>query len=141
MSKISLFLLAISTWLMPLVPFFILTGISIAVDTWFGFRLARKTQTISSRKFSRILYKLFMYNLIIISGYALDMYVFGDFVKIFSSIELTFTKIIALCVLINELISIDEKLIFINGKGLRHYFKKILHVAKIANNERKNLGL
>lgn len=137
MNKMTVFLLAVAGWLTPLYPFFVLTGLAITMDTYFGFRLSRKNKKVSSRKFARVLYKLLMYNIIIISAYSLDIYLLGSFVGLFSSVELTATKAVVFGVLMVELISIDEKLLLLNGKGLRFYWKKVLGIIKTVNNERK----
>lgn len=132
-----IFLLSMATWLSPLYPFFIMAGIAIAFDTYFGIKCARKKKNLNSRKLSRVLYKLMMYNIIVISGYTLDIYLLGAFVNTFISVELTVTKAIVFGILMTELFSIDEKLILINGKGLRHYVREVFKVIKILNNERK----
>lgn len=137
MNKMTVFLLAVAGWLTPLYPFFVLTGLAITMDTYFGFRLSRKNKKVSNRKFARVLYKLLMYNIIIISAYSLDIYLLGSFVGLFSSVELTATKAVVFGVLMVELISIDEKLLLLNGKGLRFYWKKVLGIIKTVNNERK----
>lgn len=126
-------------WLTPLYPFFIMTGISIVADTYFGYKLARRKKQLDSRKFSRVLYKLLIYNIIVISGYSLDIYLLGDFVGMVSPVNLTVTKAIVFGVLVSELMSIDESLIALDGKGLRHYFKNVLKLIKILNKERKDL--
>lgn len=134
-----MFLLAVAGWLTPLYPFFILTGFAIAMDTYFGLKVSQKYKKVSSRKFSRVLYKLLMYNIIIISAYSVDIYLLGSFVGLFSSVELTATKAIVFGVLMVELISIDEKLLQLNGKGLRYYWQKVVSVIKKVNDERKKL--
>ncbi|HRO76125.1 MAG TPA: phage holin family protein [Crocinitomicaceae bacterium] len=139
MNKIAMFWLAILGWLTPLYPFFILTGFAIVMDTFFGLKVSQKYKKVSSRKFSRVLYKLLMYNIIIISAYSIDIYLLGSFIGLFSSVELTATKAVVFGVLMVELISIDEKLIQLNGKGLRFYWQRVMNIIKKVNKERKSL--
>lgn len=124
--------------LTPLLPFMYLTGVVIMADTFLGAKVAKKNGNFKSRSFAAVLYKMLAYNILLIITYQIDIWLVGDVVSIWSSIELSFTKAIVAIMLINEVISIDEKLLNLNGKGLRYYFKRALNVVKAANDERKN---
>lgn len=139
MTKTLFIILAISAFLTPLYPFFIIAGMAIVMDTYYGFKLARQEGKNRSRKFMRFLWKFFLYDVIIFSGYVIDKYLIGVFIDVHSHVELTFTRAITFGIFINELISVDEKKIAINGKGFRYYYKRIMGVVKFLNNERKDI--
>lgn len=138
-TKLIYFIMGIWAWLTPLFPFFILSGICIAIDTYFGFKLAKKRGRANSRRFSRVIYKLFLYNVIIVSAYILDLYVLGGFVGNFTTVDLATTKAIVFGVLVVELISVDEKLRALNGKGFQFYFDRVMKIIKNLNEKRKEL--
>ncbi len=118
MERFTLVLAIVLAYLSPLIPFFFLTGFFIFVDTIYGVKLARKNKDWSSRKFSRFLYKIFAFNVVLISGYALDIHLLGEFARVFTDIDLIVTKAIVTGLFINELSSIDEKQRQLGGKGI-----------------------
>lgn len=118
MERFTLVLAIILAYLSPLIPFFFITGFFIFADTVYGVKVARKNKNWSSRKFSRFLYKLFAFNVVLISGYALDIHLLGEFAEIFTDIDLIVTKAIVTGLFVNELSSIDEKQRQLGGKGI-----------------------
>lgn len=134
------FWLAVLAWLAPLYPFFIIAGMAVAVDTYFGFKLSRIEKKTSSRKFARVLWKFLLYNLIILSAYVVDVYLIGVFIDSQSHVELTLTRAITFGVLVVELVSVDEKKRQINGKGFRYYWDKVMNVLRFLNDERKKIN-
>lgn len=139
MNKTEMLLLAIAGWLTPLYPFFILTGVAIFADTILGIVNAVKKGKLSSRKCARLIYKILIYNLIVVSGYSLDVYLIGDFINIVSTVELTVTKAVVFGIILIELVSIDEKMRYINGKGFRHYWGIVKQAIVKINKEKKEL--
>ena len=112
-------------YITPVIPFFFITGAFIVWDTHYGVKLAKKKGIFTSRRFSRVLYKLLVYNIVVVSCFAVEKHILTDFVKHLTTIDLALTKVGVLVVLINELFSIDEKLIGLTGEGLFAKMNKI----------------
>jgi len=141
MTKLEAFILGVVSWLTPLFPFFIMAGVAVSFDTYYGVKVAKKNKDFKSRRFARVIYKFFIYNIIIISGFAVDKYLIGVFIDHYSNVELTITRALVFGVLLVEMVSIDEKLRMLNGKGFRYYWKKVMGVLFTLNKTKNDLGL
>ena len=118
--------------LSPIKYIMMLVGFFIVLDTIFGVYVANKINVkITSRKLSRFIGKMLIYQLVIITAYALGGLLLGEFLENIFGIKLMLTKIAALMLIVNELFSIDEKIRLVNNdKGIWFYFKQLLSVTK-----------
>lgn len=116
----------------PIKFILILVGIAILLDTIFGLIKAKKLkQKITSRKLANIIYKMLIYQGAILTFYAIDVLILGDFITLAVSVPYALTKVVALVAVSIELFSIDESLrLFNNGKGFKFYFKQLINVVK-----------
>ena len=128
-------LLAPIKWLMLLVGFMIVT------DTVFGLWSSKKLGIkLESRKLSRFITKMLVYQLVVITVYMLDKIILGELLSLVTSIPMIATKIAALALVVAELFSIDEKLKNVNaGQGLWFHFSRLLRLAKTLKKEAKEL--
>lgn len=129
--------------LAPIKGILILIGVFIVIDTVLGIMAAKKQKIkITSNRFSAMLSKSLVYQLIVIIAFAIDKLILGDFIALFFEGDMTLmtTKVTALFVFVNEGFSIDEKIkILRNGKGAWYHFKKVLGLAKLVKKETKGL--
>lgn len=126
--------------LAPIQPILLLVFAFIIADTFFGVWSAKKTsKKLSSRKLSTFIGKMLVYAFVIILTYALDTLLLGEFLLKIVSINLLATKVSAIALILNECYSIDEKLRNVNGKGIWHYIKQLISVAKLIKKESKEL--
>jgi len=139
MNKYELILIAVLGWFSPLIPFFLITGVIISWDTFFGVKLAQKQKSFNSRKFARFLYKFLIYNVVIATTYYLDTNLIGEFINSYIEKDMALTKIIMIGIVIVELMSIDEKMRMIDNKGFKYYYLKIKNIIKFLNQERKEI--
>lgn len=138
-----LFALAVGL-LAPIQGLMVLVGIFIIIDTIMGVIAAKQKKIpITSRRLSRFIGKMFIYQIIIIVAFALDTLILGGLVSLFiTSITLVITKIAALMLILNEVFSIDEKIRLMNdGKGIWFHFKRLLGVASRLKKEAGDLGI
>ncbi len=128
------------TLLAPIKIFIVLVGIFIFLDTCFGIWAARKqNQPLKSSKLAKFISKLFVYNVVVITAYILDINLLGEFFLLFLSIPLAITKITVIALVVNEVYSIDEKVINVKGYGLWDMFKRLLSVAKFIKKQKDDL--
>jgi hypothetical protein len=127
--------------LSPIKYILLLVGLSILADTIFGVYAAKKTgKKITSRRLSAFISKMLIYQTVVITMFAIDTLLLGEFLMLFISIPFVATKITALLLIINETISIDEKLRMLNPeKGLWFHFKRLIGIAKLVKKETEGL--
>jgi hypothetical protein len=128
--------------LSPIVWVMILVAVFIIFDTFFGLYTSHKLKVkFTSRKFSRFITKMLVYQGVIMTGYAIDHLLLGPFLLLFISIPLVVTKVIALTLIVAELVSIEEKLRMINdNKGIIFHLKRLLGLAKSIKTEVNELN-
>lgn len=136
-SKLAMLLFSCLSLLAPIQFILLLVGFFIVLDTISGIFASKKLKLpITSRKLSRFITKMLVYQLVVITFYALDVNLLGEFLLKVVSIKLVLTKTIAIALVINELYSIDEKIRLVNkGKGLWFFFKQMISTAKIIKKE------
>lgn len=129
--------------LAPIKMVMILVFVAILADTVFGIRTSKKLGIeITSRRLSKFISKLFIYQFVIIFAYAIDVNLLGEFILLFLSVPLALTKIIGLGLVVNEIYSIDESLKKLNKeKGLWFYFRQLLNLAKKIKSDVDDSGL
>jgi hypothetical protein len=102
-------LIILSAFLMPIKPLMILVGLMIFLDTLFGIWKCKKQGTkVTSKGLSAIVSKMVLYQTAVILFYALEKFMFGDFVLLFTAIPLFLTKVVAILLVGIELTSISE---------------------------------
>jgi phage-related holin len=122
-------------WLMILVAIFI-TADTIA-GIWSSIKLNKKLE---SRKFARFITKMLIYQVVVITAYALDKLLLGEFFLLFISIPMVATKLATLALIVAEIFSIDEKLKNVNEeKGIWYHFSRLLKIAKFIKKEADEL--
>lgn len=124
--------LSLIVFFAPIVPLLIMVGMFIFADTVFGLIASYKLKTpIVSRKLSRIVSKMFVYQGVVLLFFALDHLIINDMVMLAISVKYILTKVVSLMLVSIECFSIDEKIRgFNNGKGVSFYFKRLLKLAK-----------
>jgi len=134
------FLFAIGL-LTPIKFIMMIVFFAILADTIYGVRCSKKIgEQITSRKLSKFITKLLIYQAVIIFAYAIDVNIFGEFLLLFLSVPMALTKVVALGLIVNEGYSIDESLKRVNKeKGLWFYFKQLIGLAKMIKSETKDL--
>jgi hypothetical protein len=121
----------IIAFLSPIIPLLLLVGGAIALDTITGvWKAKRLNEKITSKKLSRIISKMLLYQLAIILFFVMDKYIIGDFVGMFTHIPLVLTKLMSLTFSYIELKSIDENYEAMTGKSFWKSLKEMLHRAK-----------
>jgi hypothetical protein len=111
----------------PLIPLMILIGLSIFVDTFTGIWKARKAGVpITSRRMSSCISKMFIYQMVAVSIYFLDVNLMSQFTRLFIDMDFFLTKVICLVMISIEIFSIDENIKGITGKSIIEMLKKLL---------------
>ena len=128
----------IAAFLAPIYGVLLVVGMFIGLDTIVGVWKAYKTkQAVRSRKMARVVNKMLVYNLTVITFFALDLFIFGDIVKSFISFDFALTKVVALILVSIEAYSIDESFKEATGKGLLERFTKLVQKYKEVKEEVK----
>jgi hypothetical protein len=126
--------------LIPIQFMLLLVGAFILADTIAGIWSSRKLgKKITSNRLSGFISKMLVYNAVVILAYALDVNLLGEFLLHLVSINLLFTKVTVIALIVNECYSINEKLVNVKGKGIWDYAKQVLGVAKFIKKEAKEL--
>jgi len=131
MKDLQYLLLIIGGFIAPVVPYFIITGFFIFADTCFGIWSAYKLkQEITSTSAARIIYKMVVYNFLILTAYLIDFIGFDKLLGI--QFPMLVTRFALVIIAVNELGSIEEKLVRVRGKGKGMWgmIKKVFSVAK-----------
>jgi hypothetical protein len=124
-------LMIISAFLAPIHGIMITVGICIIADTIMGIWKAKKLkQTVTSRKLSQIISKMFLYQMTVILIYCVDKFILDQIIQQFFTVPLFATKIVALTLISIELFSIDENFKAVKKKGFWDYFKDLTARAK-----------
>lgn len=131
----------ITALLSPIKYLMILVGVFIIIDTIFGIYTSKKLGVkLTSRKLSKFISKMLVYQSVVILAFAIDKLLIGDLLLLVLSVPLTITKIVTLALVINESFSIDEKLRMVNKeRGVWFYFKRTIGVAKLIKKETEKI--
>lgn len=117
----------------PIFGLLIAVGVAICFDTVTGIAKAIKVKgfkSIRSRILSNIISKMALYELCILSLYAIDKYVLNEFIIKWFSIDFMFTKICAIMLIFIELVSIKENIEETFGIDIWNLLKKTFLRAK-----------
>lgn len=133
LNKITLdkILIVLSAFLMPIKPLIILVGLMIILDTLFGIWKCKKQGTkVTSKGLSAIVSKMVLYQISVILIFALEKFMFGDFVQLFTAIPLFLTKVVATLLVGIEITSISENIEETTGVSIWQKIKIMLGRAK-----------
>ena len=124
-------LITLSAFLMPIKPLMILVGLMIFLDTIFGVWKCKKQGTkVTSKGLSAIVSKMVLYQFAVILVFALEKFMFGDFILLFTAIPLFLTKVVATLLVGIELTSISENIEEATGVNIWQKIKIMLGRAK-----------
>jgi hypothetical protein len=124
-------LAVLSVLFAPISGIMITVGLAILADTVIGLWKATKLkQKISSRRLSRLITKILVYESAIILFYLIDKYMLGDILAHFFTIDWLLTKVVGLVLASVEVFSIDENYKAVKGFGIFDAFKKLVAKAK-----------
>jgi hypothetical protein len=115
------------TFLTPIKPLIIIVGVAIALDTFYGVRRAKKTgEKVTSRKLSKIISKMVLYQTAVILFFCVEKFILGDIIGLFTSIPLILTKVVTTVLLYIEATSISESYEIMYGVSLWKKFKELI---------------
>jgi len=135
------FLVSLLSFFLPVVPLLLLVGGFILIDTILGIWAAKKRgEKITSRKLGNIIPKMILYQMAVLSAFVLDVWLLGEFIKLILSIDLLFTKLVAMTLVFIEILSINENFTFITGKNLFQSFKLMITRASSVKEDIKKLN-
>lgn len=124
-------LITLSAFLMPIKPLMVLVGLMIFLDTIFGVWKCKKQGTkVTSKGLSAIVSKMVLYQVAVILVFALEKFMFGDFILLFTAIPLFLTKVVATLLVGIELTSISENIEEATGVNIWQKIKILLGRAK-----------
>lgn len=120
----------------PISGIMITIGLAILIDTIIGIWKAKKlNEKLTSRRLSRIISKILVYEASVMLFFLIDMYMLGDILKHFFTIEYLLTKVVGLILVSVEVFSIDENYKAVKGFGIFDAFKKLVAKAKDVKDE------
>jgi hypothetical protein len=129
-------LAVVGSFFLPISGILFLVGFAIFVDTLTGLWKAKKLKiSITSRKLSAIVSKMFLYELAVIGFYLIDFWILNDIIMKFFSVPLMLTKILALILISIETMSINENYIAIRGISIFQAMKSLFARAKEIKND------
>ena len=121
----------IGAFFLPISGILFLIGFAILLDTLTGIWKAKKLGiSITSRKLSAIVSKLFLYEVAVIGFYLIDYFILNDIILTFFSVPLMLTKILSLVLVSIECISINENYFQIRGISVWDSMKLLFSRAK-----------
>ncbi len=101
----------IIAFLMPIIPLIIIVGVAIVLDAIISIRKSKKLkQPITSRKLSKSISKMVLYNSAVILFFCIEHWILGDFIGLLTSIPFVLTKLVTAFLLYVEGLSIQENL-------------------------------
>lgn len=115
----------------PIAPLMLIVACFIIMDTILGVIKAIKLKVkFTSHKLSRLIFKMFFYQMVICMLFPIDIYLIGH--DIFGY-EFFATKIGTFILIFVESLSIEENIKAINNdKGFRYYFEKLVKTTREA---------
>jgi hypothetical protein len=118
--------------IMPIRATLILVAVCIILDTAFGlYKAHQKKQAITSKLFSAVVSKMFLYEFVIIFLFFIDSYLLNDIMKMFCPVDLFLTKLAGVVLVGVETLSIHENIKEATGFDFIYLSKNILRRGKI----------
>lgn len=131
---------ALFAFFLPIAGILCAVGGFIILDTIVGVWKARKLkEKVTSKKLSKIISKMLIYQLVVITFFLLDSFIINDFILSFFSIQFALTKVIALVLISIEVFSIDESFGQATGQGLFGHLSKLIGKVKNLKGESDTL--
>ena len=125
---------------MSIVPLILIVGAAIGLDTIIGiYRSYKLKESITSRKLSRLISKMVLYQSAIVLFFCIEKYILNDFIVVFTAIPLILTKLVSVTLIFIEMQSINENWMSITGVSLWGRFKELLNRGKDLKTEIKEL--
>ena len=135
-NKWPIFLTMLGAFFMPIYGLMFLIGFAIFVDTVTGIWKAKKLkQPITSRKLSRVISKMLLYEITVILFYLIDYFILNDIILTFFSVPLMLTKMLSLVLVSIEVVSINENYKAVKGIDLWISAKNLITRAKELKND------
>ena len=129
-------IMIISAFLAPIFGILITVGIAIVADTAMGiWKAKRLKEEITSRRFSALISKMFLYQATVILFFLIDWFILNDIILTFFTVPLMLTKIVAVTLISIEVFSMDESWTKVKGKSLFTSFKELVARAKDIKDE------
>ena len=141
-TSIIMILAIITAFLAPIIPLILIVGLCMTLDTIGGILRAKKLkEPVTSRKLSKLISKMVLYQTALITFFCIEKYIIGDFVILFTSISLFITKLVAATLAYIEIKSIGENIEIITGKNIWKSFKELLNRTKELKQEVEKVGI
>lgn len=135
-SKISILFTVIAAFLLPIQPLLILVGFMILLDTATGlWKANRLGERITSHKLSRIISKMVLYQVGVITFFVLEKYLLSELIQHFVTVPFFLTKVVAVVFVGIELQSMNENIEAVTGINFFGKFKKMLFRVKEIKND------
>ena len=127
-------------FLTPIIPLMIIVFGAIILDTIFGVLRAKKVkEPITSRRLSKIISKLLLYQLVIILAFSTEKFILSDIIGIFCQIPLIGTKLVTTLLLFIEGTSINENYKILSGVSLWQKVKDLVGRGKELKKDIKDI--
>jgi hypothetical protein len=140
MKYIFAFLTIVISFLVPIKPLILIVGATIFLDTIFGVVRALKIkEAITSRRLSRIVSKIFLYECAIILFFCIEKYILNDIMISFGMVSLLLTKIVATMLVFVEVLSITENYKIISGVNIWDKLKEVFRRTSELKNDAKKI--
>jgi len=127
------------SFLMPIKPLILIVGATIFLDTIFGVvRSLKNKEAITSRRLSRIVSKMVLYQSAIILFFCVEKYILNDIMISFGMVPLLLTKIVATMLIFVEVLSMMENYEMISGVDIWDKFKEVFRrTSQLKDNVKK----
>lgn len=128
-SAIFTLLTSLVVFFTPIAPLMLIVAAFIAADTLLGvYKSIIKKQGFTSHKLSRLIFKMFFYQAVILLLYPIDIFIIAS--DLFGQAHF-FTKVGTFVLIFVEALSIEENIKALNKeRGFQHYFNKLMTTVK-----------
>ena len=118
----------------PIAPLMMIVAAFILADTLLGVsKSIIKKQQFTSHKLSRLIFKMFFYQVVILLLYPIDIFIIAS--DLFGQAYF-FTKVGTFVLIFVEALSIEENIKALNkDRGFKYYFEKLLQTVKKGKQE------
>jgi phage-related holin len=113
-------------------------GVFILLDTFLGIMAAQKLgEKIESRKLSKVVWKMLMYQAVTLSFFVMDVHIVGDLLGTLINTPYVLTKTVGVALIAIEFKSIDENIEKMTGTTLLKRLYDLIAKGKDIANKRK----
>ena len=115
----------------PVAGIMIAVGAFISLDTLLGMMAAHKSgEKIESKKLSRVIWKMVMYQSVVLTFFVMDVFIVGDLLGHFVNTSFVLTKAVGVALIGIEFKSIDENIEKMTGTTLLKRLYDIIRKGK-----------